>query len=422
MHSKIDPKILESTILYDVTITSKSNSMKNLTGHLIKCCFTDHVHAKKSSFEALKQHLLNLISNLYYCYRGEEEFIAYSRANTPDGISSYKKNDPNNPERITTYHLKKIIYILEENGYIQNIKGFNDTIRRQSRNSRMRATDKLIRLFKSYKITYKDIIMTPNKPTLVLKNSDKRKISYPPTKETKQMANDLNKYNKLLSKTTICVKGEEIPIAKLQRVFNNASFEQGGRFYGGRWQSCKSNYRETITINGHPTEELDYSCYHLRMLYNKEQLNPTDDLYEIPGYPREHVKLAINTSLNCISRRQAKNSILKQLREKDESTEMSYVNNLIKVVIQKHEPVSNYFFSAPWAILQYDDSCITSEIINEFTRCNQVVLPIHDSYIVEAKNTAKLNQLMKALYREKFKFDPIIVKKPKTSLEPAGRY
>ena len=36
------------------------------------------------------------------------------------------------------------------------------------------------------------------------------------------------------------------------RVFNNGSWRQGGRFYGGFWQGIPSAYRKYIRIDGYP--------------------------------------------------------------------------------------------------------------------------------------------------------------------------
>lgn len=411
MRSNFDPKILESTIKYDVAITSNSILVNNLIDHLTKICLDDKPNDKKSSREALKRHLLNLTCNLFNCYKSEKHFLAYPRANTPDDKTFYSKNDDDNPEKITIYHLKKIIAMLEKNGYLENINGFIDRERKRSRNSRIRATDKLIRLFYEYKIALKHIIDNPNKPVLVLKDSEKKKIDYHSDDNTKMMIDDTQNYNKLIARAKIFLNGEEIPIPIVQRVFNNSSFHQGGRFYGGRWQECNSNYRKKITINGHTTEEQDYSCFHLRMLYHMESINPENNLYSLDSYPRNHVKQAINIALNCSSRSQTKHAVLKELRKNDNSIQMDYVDKLIQLVIQKHGPVSQFFFTGTWAELQYYDSCITRDILNEFTNSGQIVLPVHDSYIVETKNSEQLKQLMNDFYKIRFHFDPDVIKK-----------
>ena len=74
----------------------------------------------------------------------------------------------------------------------------------------------------------------------------------------------------------------EFERVRLYRVFNNGSFDEGGRFYGGWWQNLPSEYRQFITINGHTTSEYDYSAPSiLAMLYAELGQPLRDDAYEI---------------------------------------------------------------------------------------------------------------------------------------------
>lgn len=166
-----------------------------------------------------------------------------------------------------------------------------------------------------------------------------------------------------------------------------------------------------MTINGHSTTELDYSCHHLRMLYNKEHMKTKDDLYEIGNYPRSHVKQSVNIALNSTSRRKAKLAILKALRDNDTSIQKEYVEKLFQAVFQKHFAISKYFFIGCGMGLQFHDSCIAMDIINQFTRNGQIVLSVHDSFICESSNEEKLWQLMTACYEKRFQFPPVIKKK-----------
>ena len=54
---------------------------------------------------------------------------------------------------------------------------------------------------------------------------------------------------------------------KLNRVFNNGTFDHGGRFYGGWWQRVDGKIRKDIRINNLATVEIDYSAIHVIMLY-----------------------------------------------------------------------------------------------------------------------------------------------------------
>ena len=66
----------------------------------------------------------------------------------------------------------------------------------------------------------------------------------------------------------------------MQVDFNNESFEDGGRFYGGWWQSIPSEYRKYISLNGDLTIEMDYSSIHIHLLYAELQSHcPHKDHY-----------------------------------------------------------------------------------------------------------------------------------------------
>ena len=41
-------------------------------------------------------------------------------------------------------------------------------------------------------------------------------------------------------------------------MFNNSSFDEGGRFYGGWWQRIDGKIRKDIRINKIATVEIDY--------------------------------------------------------------------------------------------------------------------------------------------------------------------
>lgn len=69
----------------------------------------------------------------------------------------------------------------------------------------------------------------------------------------------------------------------LYRVFNDGTFDHGGRFYGGWWQNIPSEYRRFLTLDSIPTVELDFANMQLAMLYAKIGLNLEGDAYAIAG-------------------------------------------------------------------------------------------------------------------------------------------
>ncbi len=77
-------------------------------------------------------------------------------------------------------------------------------------------------------------------------------------------------------------------------------FDQGGRLFGGFWQTLKSERRRHIRIDGEPVAVLDYGSMFTRLAYAEIGATPPEgDLYAIPGLQgyRSGVKLAMNTLL-----------------------------------------------------------------------------------------------------------------------------
>ncbi|MEA1946320.1 MAG: hypothetical protein U9N83_03335, partial [Thermodesulfobacteriota bacterium] len=71
----------------------------------------------------------------------------------------------------------------------------------------------------------------------------------------------------------------------LHRVFSRKSFNFGGRTYGALHQNLPKQMRPHIYINGEKTTEVDYSGFHIRMLYHMEGIEYTDDPYLVCGGP-----------------------------------------------------------------------------------------------------------------------------------------
>jgi len=102
------------------------------------------------------------------------------------------------------------------------------------------------------------------------------------------MRNKLFAYNNLLLQTRIKIKRNKNVNRYLElhpvnfknieyyRVFNDSSFELGGRFYGAWWVTLRKDARGNITLNGEKTIELDYSSIGIHLLYSQENLNYYD--------------------------------------------------------------------------------------------------------------------------------------------------
>ena len=169
----------------------------------------------------------------------------------------------------------------------------------KARLSRVRINEPLLEWLEKLHVDTDDIEREPPQLTLQYKNKDKRPVPIPEHLEAKALELDAGTQiiNEKLRTTFIDLfindceleglnlrmseKAEENPYQQfrvdrsqryLKRVFNNESFEDGGRFYGGWWQSIPSEYRKFISLNGDLTIEMDYSQFHPNILYNLYQV------------------------------------------------------------------------------------------------------------------------------------------------------
>jgi hypothetical protein len=203
------------------------------------------------------------------------------------------------------------------------------------------------------------------------------------------------------------------------RVFSNGSMEQGGRFYGGWWQNIPSKYRAFITINGARTDEIDFSEFHIRLLYARAGMTPPlGDLYDfgyrLPGYPAYDPKVEPYKSVRAVHKAFL-NAYLNDPHNRHRLTkrEMGILwlttAQLVECMLSKHPLLKSS--QGEGLSLQYLDAQIAESVMMQLLDQNITCLPIHDSFIVDSMHTQKLVEAMNHAYQQfvpglpKFKFE-----------------
>ena len=288
-------------------------------------------------------------------------------------------------------------------------------------------------------------------------------IEYKDNKNTRRMREELMAYNRLLVRTHIGLAFLEGPYLRIEnekrieenkrleargdsqrwhlnkletripisqhhkfttRQFANSSWKQGGRFYGGWWQKIPAEFRSQIMINSTPTTEIDYSAHHPVLLYAQKGINywkdMGGDLYELPGeylldrrprvndgsFNRDLLKFLLLMIINAKSPESAfsafRTRVLDLYPERFSNVATRSVDlwPVLQAFQEKHKPIANNFCSGFGIKLQYIASEITAKILKHFTDRHMVVLPIHDSYVVEDRYGAELRLVMEDLWRE----------------------
>ena len=196
----------------------------------------------------------------------------------------------------------------------------------------------------------------------------------------------------------------------IHRTFNNSSFEQGGRFYGGWWETIPKEFRPYITTDNWFTEELDYSGMHINLLYNQLGIDIRElfeDPYLIPGLDpcfREVTKIIMLILLNAATPIKALKAINIKAKEKDSKIilpdSIKDFKDYIELINQYHAPIRQFFGSGEGIKLQGKDAQIANAVMLRMDKEHQATcLPIHDSFIVADPHVKHLRKIMHEEYK-----------------------
>lgn len=195
---------------------------------------------------------------------------------------------------------------------------------------------------------------------------------------------------------------------RLHRVFSNNDWNQNGRFFGGWWIGMKNRglgYRQAITIDGLSTVEIDFSQIHPTILYLRAGrkivtrqsvkiavpgpgLPVPEDSYTIPGLERGKCKVVFNIMLNSKSIQDARGRV-----EHDDDLGPSYLH-YIEAIKAFHPAIVKHFGQGLGLFMQNTDSKMAEQVMLEMVKRGVTVLPVHDSFIVQARYEGLLLSIM----------------------------
>lgn len=203
----------------------------------------------------------------------------------------------------------------------------------------------------------------------------------------------------------------------LNRIFNDGTFDHGGRLYGAWYQYVPKWMRRRITIDQRKTVELDFSGMSVRMLYHLNGIDYLRDPYELPklsayavatGRPRKHFRGAIKKLIQAMLNNED-DELQPEMIELEASFRPKYTRVEVRdMILEQHGAISAAFGSGVGKRLQRLDSDIALEIIVSLMGEGILGLPIHDSFIVMRAHKRMLYEQMTNSYRSRMNFNPII--------------
>lgn len=420
---------------FDFNLTTNSDALSKVVDEL-KTKIRSAGHLKLWRKDHTK-HLTLIVLNLLHTYRSHPQaYVSYSRMN---GVYARIKKAGSRyvPFPISYASTTKLIDALQDPcvGMVEHDKGFYFPKQGNCKPSRMRTTQKLIDLVEQHQAADETIERDPNTETILLKDTDKNLMGYVDDTNTIRMRNNLKRINAMLDKHFIglCVVDQirtkinqrlldlndkdihdEIPDTldpnrhHMYRVFNNGSFEQGGRFYGAWWQSLPKEYRRYIRIDNVGTEELDFPGLHINLLYAIEGIPlPKEDPYIVDGLPREarpFLKVALNVLINATDQEKGLRAVRHKFPRKKLPPELKNFDyrKIVELFMDKHPPLAKHFGSGFGVRLQYLDSQIAEETLLTLADNGIPALPMHDSFIVSRKHAQNLNKAMNDAIHNRF--------------------
>jgi hypothetical protein len=191
---------------------------------------------------------------------------------------------------------------------------------------------------------------------------------------------------------------------RLRRIFNNSDFAQGGRLYGGFWQTMSSDEREEhMLIEGDCCVELDYGQMSLLLLYARAQAQdhvPSGDLYGLSGYGipaecRKGVKKVMQAIINSpeIPRRLPKGS-------RKHFPSRINLRDILRAVEKKHPVIFPLMTSGIGMQLFRKESDILVEVLEALRSEGIIALPVHDAVIVMDDHHLQATKIMKKVFKD----------------------
>ena len=197
---------------------------------------------------------------------------------------------------------------------------------------------------------------------------------------------------------------------RLYRVFNRGSFDLGGRAYGALHQGMlRKAMRENILIDGRPTSEIDFSAYHILMLYHLAGIDYQDDPYLVCEGPemRATYKAVGLIAINA-QERDACGAIRDELKSRGLPlpARKEPLKGLVRRFRDAHPAIAHRLFSDVGVTLQNIDSKILNAILVRLMDHGVLGLSVFDSIIVQEQHEAFAKEVMTEEYHKEMRYKP----------------
>ena len=251
-----------------------------------------------------------------------------------------------------------------------------------------------------------------NAETIILKSRDeeKRLLEYTDAPLTRGLRDKIGTINEMLRATDIDIPGA-IKLAKGLLMFEEScwdeydrpfvkrhhvrlthkagrrifagDFEHHGRFYCSA-QNIPSDARSTMTINGEPCAELDYSAMHPTLAYNIAGVQMDGDPYDLgDAFERRQVKLGLLIVMNARDPASAVRALVRHGRQLGINHDKAKA--IVNAILKRHDAI-RAMLCDDWGIkLMNVDASIMVQVMNALVAQGIPCIGIHDSIVVQRR-------------------------------------
>lgn len=267
------------------------------------------------------------------------------------------------------------------------------------------------------KLAYLDLTLEKAKDVIELREAKThgqakgKLIKYPETELTTQYRDEIEQINAFLRDADICYQGDkDIDDARieLKRIFNNGSFEEGGRLYGAFWLNLSPDDKKEITIDDEWVVGLDYGQMAVRLAYSLAKAPiDFDDGYLIPNWEkaREATKKLINVMLNSTSSHDW--SVPKKVQKLYPYRE-HVERHLLADIYAFHKPIAHLLGQSNGMEFMFLESEILIDVLLELNSKGIVALPIHDCILVKESAQKVAKEVMLRVFKQHTNLDATV--------------
>jgi hypothetical protein len=240
-------------------------------------------------------------------------------------------------------------------------------------------------------------------------------VNYRDTAQTRRRRKEVQRINEVLRKAplklangddgedAVCLADDGQPIdptrRSIRRIFNNGSWYEGGRLFGGFWETMRREDRfrflricTKANPDGEPIANVDFSQLFPTLAYHKIGTAPPDgDLYDIvgDGSSREGWKTLVNAMLF------AKGTMTRWPSDTSQFFPTgTKLRDALALVRHAHAPIAKLFGSGVGFNLMLIESEILIQALVSFAHRRITALPLHDSVLVAQSDAEEARGIM----------------------------